>query len=143
MAISKKKMEAITKFTNAEMEVAKYRGITDYTFSWKPKADMTIARLNYCTEKCLELLNEELPTATERQLSYLNVLLNKDYNRTEKEAYNAALNEGKTLNKWQGIELINALKTNEDYIYGGYPNIGQRDFAELEERMLSIISMMK
>ena len=143
MAISKKKMDAIVKLTNAENEVAKYRGIMEYSFSWKPYRNMTIACLNSCTEKCLALLNEELPAASEKQLNFLNILLDKDYNISEKDAYNAAIAEGKTLNKWQGIELINILKTNENYIYGNYPNIGQRDFEELEERALSIISMMK
>ena len=81
--------------------------------------------------------------ASEKQINFLNILLAKDYNHTVRDRYEAAIAEGKHINKWQAIELIGTLKTNDDYIYGSYPNISQNDFAELEERMDSIISMMK
>lgn len=143
MAISRKKQEAINKFMDAENAVANYRGVTYYKFSWKPYVNMTIRQLNNCAEACMKLLNEELPAASEKQINFLNILLAKDYNHTARDHYEAAVAEGKRINKWQAIELIGTLKTNDDYIYGNYPNISQNDFAELEERMDSIISMMK
>ena len=142
MAISRKKQEAITKLINAENAVAKYRGITSYRFSWKPKVKMTIAQLNHCADSCMKLLEEDLPFATENQLNFLNILLKKDYNHSVRDHYNAAVSEGKNINKWQAIELINALKTNEDLIYTSF-HVTQDEFAELEDRMYSIISMMK
>lgn len=143
MAISRKKQEAINNIYAMEQKVAQYRGIPDFRYSWKDYSKNPIWFLEKIVKSVEELLNEALPEATERQLSYLNVLLNKDYNRAEKEAYSTAINEGKTLNKYQASLLISKLKLNEDYIYGSYPNIGQRDFEELEECTLSIISMMK
>ncbi len=143
MAISRKKQEAINKFMDAENAVATYRGVTYYKFSWKPYVNMTIKQLNNCADACMKLLNEELPAASEKQINFLNILLAKDYNHSARERYEAAVAEGKRINKWQAIELIGTLKTNDDYIYGSYPNIGQSDFAELEAQMDSIISMMK
>ena len=142
MAISRKKQEAITEFVNAENAVAEYRGITTYKFSWKPKVNMTIAQLKHCAESCMKLLDEELPFATEKQINFLNILLEKDYNHSTRDRYKAAVAEGKNLNKWQAIELINALKTSEDLIYSHF-HVTQDEFAELDERMDAIISMMK
>ena len=143
MAISRKKQEAISKFIEAENAVANYRGVTYYRFSWKPYVNMTIKQLSNCADSCMKLLEQELPAASEKQINFLNILLAKDYNHTVRDRYEAAIAEGKHINKWQAIELIGTLKTNDDYIYGSYPNISQGDFAELEERMDSIISMMK
>ncbi len=143
MAISRKKQEAISKFIEAENAVANYRGVTYYRFSWKPYVNMTIKQLSNCADSCMKLLEQELPAASEKQINFLNILLAKDYNHTVRDRYEAAIAEGKHINKWQAIELIGTLKTNDDYIYGSYPNISQSDFAELEERMDSIISMMK
>ena len=143
MAISRKKQEAISKFIEAENAVANYRGVTYYRFSWKPYVNMTIKQLSNCADSCMKLLEQELPAASEKQINFLNILLAKDYNHTVRDRYEAAIAEGKHINKWQAIELIGTLKTNDDYIYGSYPNISQNDFAELEERMDSIISMMK
>lgn len=143
MAISRKKQEAISKFIEAENAVATYRGVTYYRFSWKPYVNMTIKQLINCANSCMKLLEQELPAASEKQINFLNILLAKDYNHAVRDRYEAAIAEGKHINKWQAIELIGTLKTNDDYIYGSYPNISQNDFAELEERMDSIISMMK
>ena len=142
MAISRKKQEAINKFMDAENAVAEYRGITSYRFSWKPKVYMTIAQLNHCADSCMKLLEEELPFASEKQINFLNILLKKDYNHSVRDRYMAAVAEGKNINKWQAIELINALKTNEDLIYTSF-SVAPAEFVELEDRMNSIISMMK
>jgi len=140
MAISRKKQEAITKLINVEKAVAEYRGITSYSFSWAPKVSMTIAQLNNCINSCMKLLEEELPLASEKQINFLDILLNKDFNHSIRDRYKVAISEGKNINKWQAIELIGILKTYEGLIYSSAtPN----EFTDLEDRMKSIISMMK
>ena len=103
---------------------------------------MTIAQLNHCADSCMKLLEEELPFATEKQINFLNILLEKDYNHAVRDHYKVAVSEGKNINKWQAIELINALKTNEDLIYTSF-HVTPDEFTELEARMDAIISMMK
>ena len=143
MAISRKKQEAINNVYAMEQKVAQYRGIPDFRYDWKDYSKNAIWVLENFVKSMEKLLNEEIPMPSEKQINYLNILLSKDYINNIKEEYNKAINEGKSLNKYQATLLISKLKLNDEYIYGNYPNIGQRDFAELEECILSIISMMK
>ena len=143
MSISRKKQEAINNIYAMEQKVAQYRGIPDFKYSWKDYSKNPIWFLEKIAKSVEELLNEEIPMPSEKQINYLNILLSKDYVNNIREEYNKAINEGKSLNKYQATSLISKLKLNDEYIYGNYSNIGQRDFAELEECMLSIISMMK
>ena len=143
MAISRKKQEAINNVYAMEQKVAQYRGIPDFRYDWKDYSKNAIWVLENFVKSMEKPLNEEIPMPSEKQINYLNILLSKDYINNIKEEYNKAINEGKSLNKYQATLLISKLKLNDEYIYGNYPNIGQRDFAELEECILSIISMMK
>ena len=143
MAISRKKQEAINKIYAMEQKVAQYRGIPDFRYSWKDYSKNPIWFLEKIAKSVEELLNEEIPMPSEKQINYLNMLLSKDYVHDIKEEYNKAINEGKHLNKYQATLLISKLKLNDEYIYGNYPNIGVHDFDTLFDEMSNIISMMK
>ena len=143
MALSKKKQEAINRVYDMEAKVAEYRGITDYRFSWKDYRKSTIRALENYAKAMEEMLTQPLEYCTDKQWSFLMILLSKDYNSGTKASFDAAVKAGKKLTKHQASELINALKTADDYIYGRYPNICQRDFEELDEKMEKIIAMMK
>lgn len=143
MAISRKKQEAINKIYAMEQKVAQYRGIPDFKYSWKDYSKNPIWFLEKIAKSVEELLNEEIPLPSEKQINYLNMLLSKDYVHDIREEYNKAINEGKHLNKYQATQLISKLKLNDEYIYGNYPNIGVHDFDTLFDEMSNIISMMK
>ena len=143
MAISRKKQEAINKVYAMEQKVAEYRGIPEFRYSWKDYSKNPIWFLEKIAKSVEELLNEEIPMPSEKQINYLNILLSKDYVGSIREEYNKAINEGKSLNKYQATLLIGKLKLNDEYIYGNYPNIGAHDFDVLFDEMSNIISLMK
>ena len=126
-----------------EAKVAEYRGIADYRFSWKDYTKVPVWALENYVKAMEEILKQPLEYCTDKQWSFLMVLLSKDYNSGTKASFDAAVKAGKKLTKQQASELINALKTADNYIYGNYPNVGQQDFEELDERMEKIIAMMK
>ena len=139
MAISRKKQEAITKLYNAEKILCEHRGIPHDEYRYPVTG--TIAQIISRAEKLLELANEPLPQATDKQIKFLEFLLSKDYNKTQKEAYNAKKEEGKLPNRFQVSELISELKYCDDLIYGHY-NVCQEEFAEIENKLDLIISMI-
>jgi len=143
MAISRKKQEAINKVYAMERKVAEYRRIPEFRYSWKDYSRNTVWALENIAKSVENLLSEEIPMPSEKQINYLNILLSKDYVGSIREEYNKAINEGKMLNKYQATLLIGKLKLNDEYIYGHYPNIGSNDFDILFDEMSNIISLMK
>lgn len=139
MAISRKKQEALTNLYNAEKTLCDHRGIPydEYKYTFKGTISEIIAR----AKRLLELANEPLPQATDKQIKFLEYLLSKDYNKIQKEAYEAKKKEGKLPNRFQVSELISELKYCDDLIYGHY-NICQEEFAEIENKLDLIISMI-
>lgn len=143
MAISRKKQEAINKVYAMEQKVAEYRGIPEFRYSWKDYSRNPVWALENIAKSVENLLSEEIPMPSEKQINYLNTLLSKDYVASIKSEYEKAVNEGRSLNKYQATLFISKLVTNNEYIYGHIPNIGQHDFEELEDDMMNIISLMK
>ena len=145
MAISRKKQEALTNLYNAEKTLCDHRGIPydEYKYTFKGTISEIIAR----AKRLLELANEPLPQATDKQIKFLEYLLSKDYNKIQKEAYEAKKKEGKLPNRFQVSELISELKSKkfplscDDLIYGHY-NVCQEEFAEIENKLNLIISMI-
>lgn len=139
MAISRKKQEALTSLYNAEKILCEHRGIPydEYKYPFKGTISEIISR----AQRLLELANEPLPQATDKQIKFLEYLLSKDYNKIQREAYEAKKNEGKLPNRFQVSELISELKYCDDLIYGHY-NVCQEEFAEIENKLDLIISMI-
>ena len=139
MAISRKKQEALTNLYNAEKTLCDHRGIPydEYKYTFKGTISEIISR----AQRLLELANEPLPQATDKQIKFLEYLLSKDYNKIQKEAYEAKKKEGKLPNRFQVSELISELKYCDDLIYGHY-NVCQEEFAEIENKLDLIISMI-
>jgi len=139
MAISRKKQEALNKLYNAERVLCEHRGIPhdEYRFPVTGTIDQILSRVAYL----LDLANAPLPQATDKQIKFLEYLLSKDYNKVQKEAYEAKKKEGKVPNRFQVSELISELKYCEDLIYGHY-NVCQEEFEEIEQKLNLIISMI-
>ena len=139
MAISRKKKEALTKLYNAERMLCEHRGIPydEYKYPITGTIDQILSRAAYL----LDLANAPLPQATDKQIKFLEYLLSKDYNKVQNEAYEAKKKEGRIPNRFQVSELISELKYCDDLIYGHY-NVCQEEFAEIENKLDLIISMI-
>jgi len=142
MAISKKKLEAWNKVIEASKKVAEYRGLPFDEENCYFDGRDTVRKLEARAEYTLRLLDEPIPAPTEKQLSFLNILLDKPYNSGTKNAYLMRLVEDGEPNKYQVSALISKLKYGDDLIYGGY-HVGSDDFERLDKEIEAIIALIK
>lgn len=142
MATSRKKLEAFNKVVEASRKVAEYRGLPfDERCTYFDGRD-TVRKLEARAEYILRLLEEPIPAPTEKQLNFLNILLDKPYNSGTKTAYLMRLVEDAEPNKYQVSALIGALKEVDNLIYGGYC-VTKEDFDRNEEEINAIIALIK
>lgn len=142
MAISRKKLEAWNKVIEASRKVAEYRGLPFHEENYYFDGKDTIKKLEWRAEKILSLLTQEIPLATDKQLNFLSILLDKPYNSETNNAYMLKIVEDATPNKYQVSELIGKLKEVDQMIFGGW-SVTQDDFVRIENEINEIISLIK
>lgn len=140
MALSKKKQEAFDRYIDSLEKLYAYRGIPCNICRDAFDTSCTVRRFESMTEANLKACEEPLPEPTEKQLSFIMTLLDKDYNSDYKKAYLMALAYGKGINRYQASEFISMLKTEEDMIYR-WMHATKEDFDRHAEEVHAFIKM--
>lgn len=105
-----------------------YRGVyySEYDihglYNFKP---LSIDYINKATQRLLDLMNEPIPEPTQKQIDFLNKLVNRDYDY-RKESF-----EGKKFNRFQISRMIDILLYGNDLVNARMAC--KEEFVQLEE----------
>lgn len=123
-----KKQIAINEYVEAENKLNAYRGVyySEYDihglYNFKP---LSIDYINKATQRLLDLMNEPIPEPTQKQIDFLNKLVNRDYDY-RKESF-----EGKKFNRFQISRMIDILLYGNDLVNARMAC--KEEFVQLEE----------